>query len=164
MKSDFSTLLERLAQAGVHFVVVGGFAGVVHGCTYVTQDIDICCDFCSSNLLRLQKGLRGLHPVHRMTPKRIPLELTEENCGSYKNLYLSTDIGSLDCLSSIDGVGGYAAVKRASRQIEMGHTRLHVLTLDALIKAKRAMNRPHDQEALRQLEAIKKLQDLRNDG
>lgn len=38
--SDLLSLLRRLSQAGIEFVIVGGFAGIVHGCTYVTQDID----------------------------------------------------------------------------------------------------------------------------
>jgi hypothetical protein len=41
VSDDFTNLLERPAQAKVEFVLVGGFAGVVYGCTYVTQDIDI---------------------------------------------------------------------------------------------------------------------------
>jgi len=40
VSSDFLNLLERLVKADVDFVVIGGFAGVVHGYTYVTQDID----------------------------------------------------------------------------------------------------------------------------
>jgi hypothetical protein len=63
-------LLERLARAGVDFVIVGGYAGVVHGCTYLTQDVDICCDFSARNLLALQRAIADLHPVHRMTPGR----------------------------------------------------------------------------------------------
>jgi len=51
MKDGFLKLIERLAKGGVKFVLVGGFAGVVHGCTYVTQDIDICCDFSADNWL-----------------------------------------------------------------------------------------------------------------
>lgn len=31
MSSDFLNLLDRLVKAGVDFVIVGGFAGVVHG-------------------------------------------------------------------------------------------------------------------------------------
>ena len=116
MSGRFPNLLERLVRADVDLVVVGGFAGVVHGCTYVTQDIDICCDFAPANLLALQKALGDLHPVHRMTPGRKKLELTAENCTQFKNLYL-----------------------------------------DALIKTKRAMNRPRDREVLLQLEAIKQL-------
>ena len=157
MRINFFSLLERLVEAGVDFVIIGGFAGVVYGCTYITQDIDICCDFSSDNLLLLQKGLSNLHPVHRQTPKRKILELTQENCGEYKNLYLDTDIGQLDCLSFIDGVGDYQKVKEGSEIIEVEEMQLRVLNLNALIKSKKTMNRPRDKEAVLQLEAIKKL-------
>ncbi len=157
MTSDFFDLLERMVKAGVDFVIVGGFAGVVHGCTYVTQDIDICCDFSANNLLRLQKALSDLRPVHRMTPNRLKLELTEENCGQFKNLNLDTEIGQLDCLSFIDGLGDYKKVKRESELVEVQDLQLRVVGLEALIKSKKAMNRPRDTEAILQLEAIKKL-------
>lgn len=159
MSSDFMSLLERLVRGGVDFVIIGGFAGVVHGCTYVTQDVDICCDFSAANLLALQEGLCDLHPVHRMTPERKKLELTEENCGQFKNLYLDTDIGQLDCVGFVDGVGDYSQVKRASEVVDVEDVQLRTLSLEALIKAKRAMNRPRDREAVVQLEAIKRLKE-----
>lgn len=160
MTSNFFNLLELLVKAGVDFIIVGGFAGVVYGCTYITQDIDICCDFSVDNLLLLQKALSNVHPVHRMTGNRQQLELTKENCSQYKNLYLDTDSGQLDCLSFIDGLGDYQKVKQASELIRVEDMQLRVLNLDALIKAKKAMNRPRDKEAILQLEAIKKLKKL----
>lgn len=156
MKSDFLNLLERLVEAGVNFVIVGGFAGVVHGCTYVTQDVDICCDFSTTNLLALQKAISDLDPVHRMTPGRKKLQLTEQSCGPFKNLYLDTKIGRLDCLSFIDGLGDYKKVRQASKLVEVEDIKMYVLSLDALIKTKKAMNRPRDKEAVMQLEVIKK--------
>ncbi len=150
-------LLEHLVKAGVDFVIVGGFAGVVHGCTYVTQDIDICCNFSADNLLALQKGISDLHPVHRMTPNRKKLKLTKQTCGQFKNLYLDTNIGQLDCLSFIDGIGDYQQVKLSSKVVEVENIQIRVLSVDALIESKKAMNRPRDKEAILQLEAIKKL-------
>jgi len=150
-------LLERLADAGVRFVIVGGYAGVVHGCTYTTQDVDICCDFAVANLLVLERVLSDLHPVHRMTPGRKPLELTATNAGEFRNLYLDTDLGHLDCLSAIQGIGGYEQVWRASVPIGVEGRQLHVLSMDALITAKEAMNRPRDREAVRQLKALRQL-------
>ena len=163
MSSDFLNLLERLVRAGVDFVIVGGFAGVVHGCTYVTQDVDICCDFSPANLISLQEAICDLHAVHRMTPKRTKLKLTEKTCGQLKNLYLDTDIGQLDCLSFIDGVGDFHQVELASKSIEVENMQIRVLSLDALIKAKKAMNRPRDTEAILQLEAIKRLKGSKRD-
>jgi predicted nucleotidyltransferase len=155
--SDLPSLLKRVSQAGIEFVIVGGFAGVVHGCSYLTQDIDICCIFAPDSLLALQEALADLHPVHRMTPGRKPLELTAKSASQFSNLYLDTDLGRLDCLSAIEGLGDFAQVKQASELFEGEGMRLHVLTLDALIKTKQALNRPRDREALRQLQALRGL-------
>jgi len=157
VSDDSINLLERLVRNGVDFVIVGGFAGVVHGCTYVTQDIDICCDFSPANLLSLQKAISDLEPVYRMTPGRKRLYLTEQACKQLKNLYLDTTMGPLDCLSVINGLGDFDQVRQASELVEVGGVRMRVLSLNALIKAKKSMNRPRDREALLQLEAIKKL-------
>jgi hypothetical protein len=94
-----------------------------------------------------------------MTPGRQPLELTAENAGQFRNLYLDTDLGHLDCLSEIQGLGGYDEVAKASQTIEIDGLPLRVLTIDALIVAKEAMNRPRDREAVRQLRAIKELEE-----
>ena len=157
MTSDFFDLIERLVKTGVDFVIVGGFAGVIHGCTYVTQDIDICCDFSVENLLRLQNAIVDLHPVHRMTPDRHKLELTEKNCKTFKNLYLDTDSGQLDCISFVDAIGDYQKVKEQSILVEAEGAEIRVLSIDVLIESKRALNRPRDREIILQLEAIKKL-------
>lgn len=150
-------MLERLARAGVEFVIAGGYAGVIHGCTYVTQDVDICCNFSPANLLALQRAISDLHPVHRMTPGRRPLELTPESTPEFKNLYLDTDLGHLDCLSEIQGIGPFEQVKQASQLIDVEGMQFRVLTMDALITSKEAMHRPRDREAIRQLKAIKSL-------
>ena len=157
MSNDFVNLLERLVNNGVDFVIVGGFAGVAHGCTYVTQDIDICCDFSPANLLALQKAISDLNPVHRMTPSRKKLKLSDKTCAQFKNLYLDTENGQLDCLSHIDGLGDYSRAKQESELIEVEDMKIRVLSLDALIKTKRAMDRPRDKAAILQLESIKRL-------
>ena len=162
--SDLLGLLRRVSEAGIEFVVVGGYAGVVHGCSYVTQDVDICCVLTPDSLLALQKALADLHPVHRMTPGRKPLGLTAESAGEFKNLYLDTDLGRLDCLSAIEGLGDFDEVKRASEVFEVEDIHLHVLTLDALIRTKQALNRPRDREMLRQLQALKHLREGDSSG
>lgn len=119
-----------------------------------TQDIDICCDFSPGNLLRLQSALKGTNPVHRMTTKPVPLKLTEENCRTLKNLYLDTDIGQLDCLGEILGIGDFREVKKQSESIEIDSHPCRILRIEALIISKQAMSRPKDIETIRQLEVI----------
>ncbi len=159
MTKDFLSLLTRLNKEGVKFVIIGGFAGVVHGCTLVTQDIDICCEFTAENLLLLQKAVADLNPVHRMTAGRVKLDLTKESCRDYKNLYLDTDLGQLDCVSFVDGIGDFEKVAKFIQVIEFEKLEFRVLSIDALIEAKKAMNRPRDIEAIIQLKAAKKLKD-----
>jgi hypothetical protein len=155
MIGSFLELLTYLAKAEVNFVIIGGFASVVHGCTNVTQDIDLCCDFSPANLMRLQEALASLNPVHRMTTKKIKLELTEENCKSLKNLYLDTDLGQLDCLGYVKGVGGYGQAIKVSEKIEIDGKVFNILNIEALIESKQAMNRPHDQQTIIELKALK---------
>lgn len=153
---SFESLLERLIQHNVEFVVVGGFAAVAHGVSLLTQDIDICCRFTPENLLKLQDSLSDLHPVHRMTPKRLAVNLTATNCTGLKNLYLDTDYGQLDCLSEVLAIGDYDDVLQQSVAVRLPFGHVRILDLNALIKAKKAMNRPRDHEAAEQLEAIRR--------
>jgi len=157
--NSLATMLTTLAQGDVEFVLVGGYAAVTHGVSLVTQDVDICCRFSKENLLRLQAALAGLHPRHRMTPQKLPLQLTDELCTGLKNLYLETDLCVLDCLSEVAGVGGFDGVLAHSLEIAFPGGRFRVLDLDRLIQAKEAMNRPHDQLTVTQLRAIRERRD-----
>jgi len=152
--ANLESLLLRLTQHHVEFVVVGGFAAVAHGVSLLTQDIDVCCRFTADNLLRLQQAISDLHPVHRMTPKRLPMRLTREKCADLKNLYLDTDWGQLDCLGAVLGIGDYDEVAKGSIEIILGGGKCRVLDINALIKAKEAMGRPRDKETVIQLRAI----------
>ena len=64
-------LLRRLAEAGVDFVVVGGYAAVIHGSAYVTNDLDLCTVLSPDNLDRIRRALADLQPVHRQTHRRL---------------------------------------------------------------------------------------------
>ena len=155
---DFRSLIDRLIDHNVEFVIVGGYAAVAHGSSMLTQDMDVCCRFCPDNLLRLQKALTGLKPVHRMTAQRLPLKLNTASAAALKNLYLDTTLGQLDCLGSITGLGDFNDVFRASIVIDWFGRPCRLLALDALIKAKKAMGSTKDLETVRQLEAIRKMQ------
>ena len=87
--------------------------------------------------------------------KHLPLELTDYLCSQLKNLYLKTDIGILDCLSEVAGVGDFEAVLANSHLMQFPFGRCYVLKIDALIQAKQAVARPHDLITVRQLNAIK---------
>ena len=148
-------MVKKLADGGIDFVLVGGFAAVAHGVSLGTRDVDICLKFSPQTLLRLQDVLADVHPKHRMTPQRLPLHLTERQCADLKSLYLETDLCVLDCLGEVAGLGDYDAVLKQSVQISTKDGTFRILDIDALIRAKEAMNRPHDRLTVIQLKAIK---------
>jgi hypothetical protein len=136
-------------------VVIGGFAAVAHGVTLLTQDIDVCCRFSAENLLRLQEALADLEPRHRMPPSRPPLRLTRDAATEFRNLYLETSLGQLDCLGEVLGVGDYERVLAESVAVPLLAGPCRILSIDALIRAKETMGRERDRQALLQLRAIR---------
>ena len=152
-------ILRRLHDAKVEFSLIGGLASRHYGVTLVTEDVDICARFTPENLRRIESAFKDFHPRHRLTANKLPLELTDELCSSLKNMYLNTDLGILDCLSEVAGVGDYEAVLRQSQLTDFPFGRCYVLKIDALMQAKLAVGRPHDLRAVGQLKAIKEKQE-----
>jgi len=150
---DVETLLPRLIDTGMEFVIVGGFAAVAHGATRLTQDLDVCCPFTDENLRRLIAAIGGLNPRFR-GPSRRALPETSEELAGFKNLYLETDLGELDVLGEIAGIGSFPAVRARSEVVTLWARAVRILQLDALVESKRALARGKDLEALRELEVI----------
>ena len=155
---DLVALLDRLTKANVEFVLAGAYAAIVHGATVVTRDIDVCMRFVPDNLFRLRDAIADLHPWHRMTPKHVPLELTEDNVKKLRNLYLATDLGQLDCLSEIIAVGDFDTVAARSVVVKLPFGDMRVLDIDALVATKSHLNRIQDKLVIPQLLAIKERQ------
>lgn len=147
-------IVRRLVERRFEFVLIGGLAAVVHGVSLSTRDADICCAFDPENLDRLYAVVADLHPVRRQTPQKLPFELTPLLRSTLKNVYLSTDFGTLDCLSSVLGLGDYEAVRRQSIPLRLWGGECRILTIDALILAKQATSRPHDLQTITQLRII----------
>ncbi|OJU98322.1 MAG: hypothetical protein BGO12_02720 [Verrucomicrobia bacterium 61-8] len=160
---ELARLSSRLAAHDVRFVIVGGLSVIMHGSALMTRDVDVVCSVDSENLLRIHTALEELHPVHRMTPAKLPFTREQALSGGLKNLYLTTDWGQLDCLGEIKGVGDYEACRRESEILEIDGCSMRVLSIDALIQAKRAMGRPRDLHAVLELEAIRERQ-RKSDG
>ncbi len=153
MKS-LHVLLQRFADAGLEFVVVGGFAGVLHGSSYVTDDLDICAVMSSETMAKLRTTLADLHPVHRMTHNRLSF-LEHPPAGEpLANIYLETDAGIVDVLGSVLGLGDYQALARHAIEVPLFGRKCRVISLEDLIKAKEAMGREKDALVAKELRAI----------
>jgi predicted nucleotidyltransferase len=153
--SELTRITKHLADHRVGFVVAGGLATILQGAALMTRDVDVACDMSPENLCRAWQALEEFHPFHRMTPGRLPFTREQAEAGTLKNLYLSTDLGQLDLLGEVKGIGAFGECWKASEPVRIGGTEIRVLTLDALILAKRAMGRPKDLHAVLELEVIR---------
>src|SRR5436190_12091533 len=120
-------ILQRLHDAKVEFSLIGGLAVRHYGVALVTEDVDVCARFTAENLRRIETAVKDLHPRHRLVANRLPLELTDELCAQLKNLYLTTDLGILDCLSQVAGIGDFDAVLKKSELIELPFGQIYIL-------------------------------------
>jgi hypothetical protein len=155
MPQNNQALLTRLRDSGLEFVVIGGVCVVYHGALLATFDLDICCPFGVENVQRIESAVKDLNPIHRLTANQLPLEETRTSFRDLKNLYLQTDLGKLDCLSEVKGVGNFEEVKKQSIVAQFAYGEFRYLNLDALIRAKTAVGRERDLDAVRRLTAIK---------
>jgi len=149
-----SDLLSILSQSNIDFVVVGGFAGVLHGSTLVTRDLDLCTLLTPEHIAKLKLVLKDFHPKHRMTPNKLPFSEIPPEGQSLNNLYLETDLGVVDFLTSITGVGDFERIRSKTKEVEIRSQKINFINLEDLIKAKEAMNRDKDRLAVKELRAI----------
>jgi hypothetical protein len=70
------------------------------------------------------------------------------------NFTLTTEVGDLDLLGEVTGMGGYEQVATFSEEMEIFGMTCKVLTLEGLIKARRAVGRAKDLRVLPELEAL----------
>lgn len=52
MDKDLNYLIKTLLDNDVEFVLIGGFASVIHGSNHVTQDLDICAVLSQNQLMK----------------------------------------------------------------------------------------------------------------
>ena len=155
MEQNDQALLTRLQDSELDFVVIGGVCVVFHGAKLATFDLNICCSFGVENVRRIESAVQDLHPVHRLTANKLPLEAKRSSFERLKNLYLQTDLGKLACLSEVKGVGDFEAVRAHSVLANFSYGQFRFLDLDALIAAKKAVGRERDLDAVKRLLAIK---------
>jgi predicted nucleotidyltransferase len=163
MAQNDQALLMRLKDSGLEFVVIGGLCVVYHGVPVATFDLDICCPFGEENVRKIESAVKDLNPVHRLTANKLPLEQTRSSFKDLKNIYLQTDLGKLDCLSEVAGLGNYGQVLQQSILHTMSFGQFRMLNLDALIAAKTAAGRQKDLDAVRLLQAVKERKTQKNE-
>ena len=151
---DIERQLIALAQYQVDFIVIGGVAATLYGSSHITQDLDICYSREKANLERLASLLQSINARLRGVPEDVPFLLDAETLRQGLNFTFITDLGDMDLLGEVSGVGFYADALKNSVMYELFGYRYKILSLEKLIAAKRAAGRAKDLLILPELEAL----------
>ena len=148
-------ILKSLTELKVEFVVVGGVAITAHGSAYLTQDLDFCYSRTSENLKKLVEALSKFSPRFRGFPEDLPFVFDISTLRNGTNFTFVTNVGNVDLLWEIAGVGNYEDVLKSSEIKVLFGLPIKVLSIDGLIKAKTAAGRTKDLLVLPELEALR---------
>jgi hypothetical protein len=161
---DPAAIIKQLLDHHVDFVVIGGLAMTIHGSAHVTRDLDICYGRTSENLKALVAAFTPLHPYLRGAPAGLPFKFDVETLQAGQNFTLTTDLGDVDLLGEVSGVGAPDQVFAASAEHTLFGLTFRVLSLDGLISAKKAAGRRKDRDHLDELEELKKMKENPPEG
>lgn len=153
--TNIQDLLKKLIESDVDFVIIGGFAGVLHGSSLVTRDLDLCVDLNTLTIQKLRTIFKDASPVHRMTPKKLSFLEYPEDISSLKNIYIDTNFGVIDFLSEVIGVGGFDVVAKNAVKIKLFDFSCKVISIEDLIQTKKTLGRPKDLMSVEELSLIK---------
>lgn len=163
--SSVETIFRRLNDAGVRYVVVGGFAVVVHGYARFTADIDLMLDLSQENVLSALRVLKNEGYAPRIP---VPIELfadtaTRESWVRDKNMLaygLDSDrhpMTHVDIFAA-NPLDFEATFEQAVRREVADGVEITVISLESLIYLKQLAGRPQD---TLDIEYLKRLQEAR---
>ncbi len=159
--TDFRRLLQALAENDVAHVVIGGLAIGLHGSAYRTEDVDIVYARDRANVVKLVAAIKPFKPRLRVRnePHGVPFLFDVQSVLSGANFTMMTEIGDIDILATVAGLGDYDAVLKHTEHIAVisESKPTPVLSLEGLILSKRAANRAKDLVVLPELESMREL-------
>jgi hypothetical protein len=142
---DFRDFIQALNNNNVEYILVGGYAVILHGYRRATGDMDIWVNRTKENYSRLTKAFSefGL-PVFDMTESKF-LDADTADVFSFGRPPVSIDI-----MTKLKGVE-FAEAFSKSLQFEESGLSIRFIHLNSLIQAKRAAGRHKDLDDIEKL-------------
>ena len=147
-------MLGLLTAGGVDFVLIGGYAAVLHGSPRITRDLDVCYATDPENLRGLGKVLSELNARPAGVAEELPFAADEATLARVELLTLETDAGRLDLMTAPAGSPGYERLRSNAARYDIGGFLVKVAEIDDLLAMKAAAGRPKDLVDISELEAI----------
>jgi predicted nucleotidyltransferase len=149
-------VLGVLREHRVRFVLVGGFAAVIHGSPYVTFDVDVVPERTDENLRRLSEALRAMNARVWSSGESegLPFDHDAASIGGSRVWNLVTDHGRLDVTFEPSGTQGYEDLERDAARLTILGVEVDVASLADIVRSKEAAGREKDRVVLPVLRRI----------
>jgi predicted nucleotidyltransferase len=131
---DVVRICRALNDAGARYVLIGGFAVIVHGAGRFTKDIDLLVDDAPENVARLKQGLRVL-------ADNAAAEIADSDVREFVVVRVADEV-MVDLMGRACGLA-YADIVRDAEDIDLGGVMVKVASPRALIRTKDT-KRPQD--------------------
>jgi len=143
---DFQDFIRCLNDANVEYMLVGGYAVIIHGYNRTTGDLDIWVDRTAENYKKLAKAFDKFQmPVFDMTPERF---LHDDTVDVFT---FGRPPVSIDIITAIKGLEFKKAAENVEEVMIDAGVKAKVIHINDLITAKKASNRPKDQDDIEHL-------------
>jgi predicted nucleotidyltransferase len=146
-------LLERLVEAEVRFVLVGGLAVNAWGYLRATRDVDLVPDPESSNLEKIDALLTELGGRVDVDGKLLAPSAPSTFLKVGDRTQVVTELGTVDILQGVPQVPRFADLDAKAKDVEIDGLVVRICSYEHLVAMKRASERPRDRDDLEALEA-----------
>ena len=161
---DATHIFDVLSRHNVNFILVGGYAGIAHGASRVTRDVDVVPQNTDDNLEQLADALKELNAGARVEgldepiPRPIDAYVLRNELTTWR-----TDAGDIDVILWLPADNKqtlpYELLEADALPFEIDSgTRLLVASLDHIIESKIAVGREPDLVALPELRDLRRRQ------
>ena len=146
---DFIDFIQALNNAEVKYVLIGGYAVIIHGYQRTTGDMDIFVECTKENYSQIKKAFHLFQmPLFGMTEDKF-LDSEKYDVFEYGKPPISIDI-----ITKIKGITFNDAYATAQLHLIGDHLTVRVIHVNALIQAKKASGRPKDLDDIEHLEEM----------
>ena len=150
---DLVALCRALNEAGARYLLIGGFAVLLHGAVRTTKDIDLLVDSTPENVRALKQALSVL-------PDDAVAEVADNDVAEYGVVRVADEI-VVDLMARACGIDYAEAMRSGIERIRLGDVDIPVAGKELLIRTKNTF-RDSDRADVTFLQA--RLEEERNRG
>jgi transcriptional regulator with XRE-family HTH domain len=147
-------LLIALGNSKIRSIVIGTFAGNLHGSTLMTTEVNVCVATDPANLVALADVLRSIRAEPSGRSCDTHTQLNAVTLASSEPVAFETDAGQFAIIGRPAGTAGFEELERTAERMEIDAFHVLVASLEDLMRIKRAAGRPVDLIELEVLGAV----------